>query len=145
MVNPKTKNCTTALITQPPIFSYSFNYSWFMAGQNPVLLGLLLLHLGYCSISLPHISLFFSGQAAHLITGVGHGETASFSYNAPVILKRIQRKKYFERHSRGAFVFSLHIAPYGASSQSFLSSWLPPPLLPVDHNSGEVMLIICLC
>lgn len=127
------------------MFSYSFNYIWFMAGQNSALLGLLLLHLGYCSISLPHISLFFSSQAVHLITGVGQGETASFSYNASVILERIQRKKYFERHSRGAFVFSLHTAPYGASSQFFLSSWLPPPLLPVNHNSGEVTLITCLC
>lgn len=146
LVNPKTKSCTTALIMQPPTFSYSFNYSRFTAGQTPVLLGLLLLHCGYCSMSPPHISLFFSGQAVHLTTEVGQGETGSFETqdNPTVILKRIQRKKYFERHSR-VFVFPLHTAPYRASSQSLPSPWLPPSLLPINPNSGKAMLITCLC
>lgn len=147
LVNPKTKSCTVALIMQPPKFSHSFNYSWFMAGHNPVLLGLLLLHWGYCPTSPPPVSLFFSGQAVHRITGAGQGEAASFGTqcNPPVIIKRIQRKKYFERHSRGAFVFPPHTAPYGASSQSLPSPWLPPPLHTTDPNSGKAMLIICLC
>lgn len=87
------------------MFSYSFNYSWIMAGQSSVLLGFLLLLCGYSSIS-PHISLFFSGQAVHLITGVGQEETASFEthiiHQPPSrgskeksILKGTQEKHFF--------------------------------------------------
>lgn len=132
---------------QPPMFSYSFNYIWLMAGQKPGLLGLLLIHCGYCPISPSQVSLFFSGQSVHLITGTGQGEAVSFGTqcNLSVILKRIQRQKYFERHSRAALLFPPHTAPYGASSQCLPSPWLPPSLLTIHHNSGKTMLTICLC
>lgn len=125
LVNPKTKSCTVALIMQPPMFSHSFNYSWFMAGHNPVLLGLLLLHWGYHPTSPPPVSLFFSGQAVHQITGAGQGEAASFGTqcNPPVILKRIQRKKYFERHSKRSICFPTTHSP--------IWSLLPVPSLPL--------------
>lgn len=131
LVNLKTKSRTTALIMQPPMFSYSFNYSWFIAGQNPVLFGLLLLHCGYCSISPPHVSLFFSGQAVHLIR-VGQGETASFEtqYNPSVILKRIQRKKIFGKAFKRSTCFPTAHSP----------TWSLLPLAPTTTASNPSQL-----
>lgn len=133
---PKTQSRPTALIMQPPMFSCSFSYSWFMAGGNPVLLGLLLRHCWHCPVPPPRPSLFSSGQAAHLITRAGKGEAASFGAlrSPPAILKSTQSQRserdsqkkpfwnvfFWER--RGASLSPPHAAP----SQILL----PAPSLP---------------
>lgn len=114
---------------QPLMSSHSFSYSWFMAGGNPALLGLLLLHCGYYPDSPPHVSLFASCQAAHLITRAGKGKAASLDtlHSPSVTLQRTQKqrserdskKKTFWKALKGESLSSPHAVPARASPSPF--------------------------
>lgn len=129
---------------QSPMFSHSFSYSWILAGGSLFLLGILLLHYGYCPVSPPHVSLFFSGQAVHLITRAGKGAAASFGtqHSPSVIPKSIQSQRS-ERDSKKktlqkALARSVtQAAPSQSLPRPLPSPWLPPPLPTTDRDVGQ--------
>lgn len=113
---------------QPLTSSHSSSYSWFLAGGNPVLLGLLFLHCGCCPESPPHIALFSSGQAAYLITRAGKGKAASLGtlHSPSVTLQCTQNqrserdsKKTFWKALKGESLSSSHAVPDRASPSPF--------------------------